>query len=110
MGGHVLVVIGAGGVGEAVARRLGRGRTVLFADIGEQTLKRAGTVLTGEDLTVVTRVVDVTSADSVREPAGAAREAGEVTRVVHTAGLSPVQASVEAIVGDLGGAVTNHGP
>ncbi|MGW1507149.1 SDR family oxidoreductase [Streptomyces mirabilis] len=98
MSGNVLVIIGAGGMGEAVARRLGQGKTVLLADIGEQTLKRAEEVLTGEGLTVMTQAVDVTSADSVRALASAAREAGEVTQVVHTAGLSPVQASVEAIL------------
>lgn len=98
VGGQVLVIIGAGGMGEAVARRLGQGRTVLLADIGEQTLKRAEAVLTGEGLTVVTHAVDVTSADSVGELAVVARELGEVTQVVHTAGLSPVQASVEAIL------------
>ncbi|MFF5566497.1 SDR family oxidoreductase [Streptomyces sp. NPDC012623] len=98
MGGQVLVVIGAGGMGEAVARRLGQGRTVLLADIGERTLGRAEEALTGEGLTVVPHVVDVTSADSVRGLAEAARAAGEVTQVVHTAGLSPVQASVEAIL------------
>jgi NAD(P)-dependent dehydrogenase (short-subunit alcohol dehydrogenase family) len=98
VGGQVLVIIGAGGMGEAVARRLGPGRTVLLADIGEQTLKRAEAVLTGEGLTVVTHAVDVTSADSVGELAVVARELGEVTQVVHTAGLSPVQASVEAIL------------
>ncbi|MGW3288577.1 SDR family oxidoreductase [Streptomyces sp. NPDC001002] len=98
MDGNVLVVIGAGGMGEAVARRLGQGRIVLLADIGERTLKRAETVLTGEGLTVVTHAVDVTSAVSVRELASTAGELGEVTQVVHTAGLSPVQASVEAIL------------
>jgi NAD(P)-dependent dehydrogenase (short-subunit alcohol dehydrogenase family) len=98
MGGQVLVVIGAGGMGEAVARRLGPGRTVLLADIGEQTLKRAEQVLTGEGLNVLPHVVDVTSADSVRALAAEAEAAGQVTQVVHTAGLSPVQAPAAAIL------------
>nr|WP_269153561.1 SDR family oxidoreductase [Streptomyces caniscabiei] len=77
---------------------MGQGRTVLLADIEERTLKRAEQVLTVEGLTVVTHVVDVTSADSVRELASAAREAGEATQVMHPAGLSPAHASGEAIL------------
>ncbi|RDG35998.1 SDR family oxidoreductase [Streptomyces corynorhini] len=98
MSGQVLVVIGAGGMGEAVARRLGQGRTVLLADVGERALDRAEEVLTGEGLAVVPHLVDVASVDSVRALASAAAAAGEVTQVVHTAGLSPVQAPVEAIL------------
>jgi NAD(P)-dependent dehydrogenase (short-subunit alcohol dehydrogenase family) len=96
--GQVLVIVGAGGMGEAVARRLGAGRTVLLADVGEQTLKRAEGNLVSEGLTVVSHVVDVSSVDSVRELVAAAEAAGEVTQLVHTAGLSPVQASAEAIL------------
>jgi len=98
MSGQVLVVIGAGGMGEAVARRLGPGRTVLLADIGEHTLQRAEQVLAGEGLAVQPHVVDVTSPDSVRALAAAAHAAGPVAQVVHTAGLSPVQASAAAIL------------
>ena len=98
LGGRVLVVIGAGGMGEAVARRLGPGRIVVLADIGPQTLERAGQVLADEGLTVVPHLVDVTSADSVRDLVSTAQRAGEVAYVVHTAGLSPMQAPVEAIL------------
>ncbi|CAO5241237.1 SDR family oxidoreductase [Frankia sp. AgKG'84/4] len=98
MGAQVLVVVGAGGMGEAVARRLGAGRTILLADVSEQTLTRAEESLTGEGLTVLPHVVDVSAAESVRELAAAAAAAGEVTALVHTAGLSPVQASTEAIL------------
>jgi 3-hydroxyacyl-CoA dehydrogenase len=37
----VLVVIGAGGMGQAIARRLGSGRTVVLADSNDATLQRA---------------------------------------------------------------------
>ncbi|MGB8381888.1 MAG: hypothetical protein WCG47_11660 [Dermatophilaceae bacterium] len=42
--------------------------------------------------------VDVSDHASVRALADAAAELGPVTQLVHTAGLSPVQASVEAIL------------
>ncbi|WP_406358324.1 SDR family oxidoreductase [Streptomyces sp. NBC_00658] len=98
MSAKVLVIIGAGGMGLAVARRLGAGRTVLLADIGEDVLKAAERTLGDEGLTVATQVVDVTSAASVQDLAQTARAAGEVDQVVHTAGLSPVQAPAQAIL------------
>ncbi|MCX5240269.1 SDR family oxidoreductase [Streptomyces prunicolor] len=98
MSAKVLVIIGAGGMGLAVARRLGAGRTVLLADIGEDVLKAAEQTLRDEGLTVTTQVVDVTSAASVQHLAQTAQAAGEVDQVVHTAGLSPVQAPAQAIL------------
>ena len=38
MNQHVVVVIGAGGIGQAIGRRQGAGRTVLLADRNESTL------------------------------------------------------------------------
>ncbi|MEV6509911.1 SDR family oxidoreductase [Streptomyces sp. NPDC051642] len=98
MSAKVLVIIGAGGMGLAVARRLGAGRTILLADIGEDVLKAAERTLGDEGLTVATQVVDVTSAASVQDLAQTAQAAGEVDQVVHTAGLSPVQAPAQAIL------------
>lgn len=98
MSTKVLVIIGAGGMGLAVARRLGAGRTVLLADIGEDVLKSAERTLGDEGLTVATQVVDVTSAASVQGLAQTAQAAGEVDQFVHTAGLSPVQAPAQAIL------------
>ena len=98
MSAKVLVIIGAGGMGLAVARRLGAGRTVLLADIGEDALKAAERTLSDEGLTVATQVVDVTSTASVQYLARTAQAAGEVDQVVHTAGLSPVQAPAQAIL------------
>ncbi|MFB9308032.1 NAD(P)-dependent dehydrogenase (short-subunit alcohol dehydrogenase family) [Agromyces hippuratus] len=94
----VLVVIGVGGMGEAIARREGTGRTVVLADFSEAALDRVGGALRGDGFEVVTRVVDVSSRGSVAELADAASVLGRVTQVVHTAGLSPVQATRDAIL------------
>lgn len=95
---EVVVVIGAGGMGQAIARRQGTGKTVLLADFNDATLKDAADAMRGDGYTVTTAQVDVSARASVHALATTAREAGSVTQVVHTAGLSPVQASTEAIL------------
>ncbi|HEX4864692.1 MAG TPA: SDR family oxidoreductase [Acidimicrobiales bacterium] len=98
MQSRVLVVIGAGGMGQAIARRVGSGNTVLLADVREDTLLTVGEALQNEGQNVITRLVDVSSPESVRDLAGTAATLGQVGQIAHTAGLSPVQASVPAIL------------
>jgi NAD(P)-dependent dehydrogenase (short-subunit alcohol dehydrogenase family) len=95
---NVLVVIGVGGMGLAIARRLGSGARVLLADFNETTLTAAAQQLRVEGHDVVAQKVDVSDRASVAALADAAAELGPVHEVAHTAGLSPVQASIEAIV------------
>ncbi|GAA4667785.1 SDR family oxidoreductase [Frondihabitans cladoniiphilus] len=94
----VLAVVGVGGMGQAIARRLGSGDRILLADFNRDSLETTATRLRGDGFDVTTHVVDVSSLDSVHELAVAAAALGSVTRLAHTAGLSPVQASVEAIL------------
>ncbi len=96
--GSVVVVTGAGGMGVAASRRIGRDRTVVLADVGERQVRAAADELTADGLDVVPLVVDVSDRSSVEDLARRAAERGPVTAVVHTAGLSPVQASVERIM------------
>ncbi|MFE1690957.1 SDR family oxidoreductase [Streptomyces albidoflavus] len=98
MGRNVVVVIGVGGMGEAIARRQGPGNRLLLADFDEATLAVVAERLRGQGHEVVTQAVDVSSASSVTALAEAAAGLGPVTQVVHTAGLSPVQASPAAVL------------
>jgi meso-butanediol dehydrogenase / (S,S)-butanediol dehydrogenase / diacetyl reductase len=94
----VLVIIGVGGMGVSVARRCGAGRTIVLADINAAGLEATAAALTDDGHQVLTREVDVTSRNSVAAVAEAAKDAGRVMSVVHTAGLSPQQASTEAVL------------
>lgn len=94
----VVTVIGVGGMGEAIARRLGAGKTVLLADYNEQTLATVAESLSAAGHHVESRRVDVSSAESVRGLVEHAAALGSVTQLAHTAGLSPSQASSEAIL------------
>jgi NAD(P)-dependent dehydrogenase (short-subunit alcohol dehydrogenase family) len=94
----VVVVVGAGGMGCAVARRIGAGSTVVLADVNEQSLEPAARALRADGYDVVSRAIDVSRKDSVEVLAADAAARGSVAAVVHTAGVSPVQATVDAIL------------
>ncbi|MDQ0948877.1 NAD(P)-dependent dehydrogenase (short-subunit alcohol dehydrogenase family) [Streptomyces phaeochromogenes] len=94
----VVVVTGAGGMGLAVARRLGNGRSLLLADASAQGLDRAVAALTDEGYAVRGMVTDVSDSGAVHELAEAAAAQGRVAAVVHTAGVSPATGPAKTIV------------
>jgi NAD(P)-dependent dehydrogenase (short-subunit alcohol dehydrogenase family) len=85
-------------MGQAIARRQGPGKTVLLADFNQQTLELVAASMTSDGHAVHTLHVDVSSPDSVDCLARRAAELGSVTQLVHTAGLSPAQASADAVL------------
>lgn len=94
----VLVVTGAGGMGAAVARRLGSGRTLLLADAVPGHLDRAVTALRAEGYDARGQVTDIASPAAVAELAGAAAALGRLAAVVHTAGVSAATSTVDRIM------------
>lgn len=98
MNKEVIVIIGAGGIGAAIARRQGFGRTVLLADFNETTLDQAAQSMRDAGYAVETQLVDVTSRESVRALAATAAALGNVMQVVNTAGLSPNMAPIEGVL------------
>lgn len=95
---RVVVVTGVGGMGVAVARRLGSGATVVLADVNSDGLAAVASALRSDGYQVVEQITDVSDAQSVGVLAKMAGDLGRVEAVVHTAGLSPVQAQVPAIL------------
>ncbi|NEC89301.1 SDR family oxidoreductase [Streptomyces sp. SID12501] len=95
---NIAVVIGVGGMGQAIARHIGSGTHLVLADFNQETLDAVAKSLRDEGYEVTSAVVDVSSAESVAALAAQAAAIGEVRSVVHTAGLSPVQAPVPAVL------------
>ncbi|WP_205878144.1 SDR family oxidoreductase [Mycobacterium camsae] len=95
---EVLTVIGVGGMGQAIARRLGSSKTVLLADNNERVLTSVAESLSADGYDVKSQTVDVASPDSVHALAEFADSLGNVTQLAHTAGLSPAQASAASIL------------
>jgi NAD(P)-dependent dehydrogenase (short-subunit alcohol dehydrogenase family) len=90
---EVVVVLGAGGMGMACARRLGPGRQLVIADHDAARLADCTAELQSNGLDVVGHAVDVSIRSSVVDLAGAVGELGRLRTLVHTAGLSPTMAS-----------------
>jgi NAD(P)-dependent dehydrogenase (short-subunit alcohol dehydrogenase family) len=95
---NVIVVIGAGSIGQAIVRRVAAGKHVLLADIRQENADTAAKVLFDAGFNVSTATVDVSSRTSVHALVEAATKLGEVSGVIHAAGVSPSQASPETIL------------
>jgi NAD(P)-dependent dehydrogenase (short-subunit alcohol dehydrogenase family) len=95
---NVIVVIGAGSIGQAIARRVSAGKHVLLSDIRQDNLDAAAKVLRDAGFVVSVAVVDVSSRESVRSLVEKATAIGAIMGVIHAAGVSPTQASPETIL------------
>lgn len=94
----VTVVIGAGSIGQAIARRVSAGKRVLLADLNPENADAAAKVLGDAGFEVSTAIVDVASRPSVHALVQTATALGEVTGVIHAAGVSPSQATPATIL------------
>jgi NAD(P)-dependent dehydrogenase (short-subunit alcohol dehydrogenase family) len=74
------------------------GKHVLLADLRKENAESAATVLSNAGYEVSTATVDVSSRASVHALVEAATAIGEVTGVIHAAGVSPSQAPPAVIL------------
>ena len=86
---NVIVVIGAGSIGQAIARRVSAGKHVLLADLRQDNVDVAAKVLSDAGFEVSTAIVDVSSRKSVHALVETATAIGTITGVIHAAGVSP---------------------
>ena len=95
---EVVVVTGIGGMGVACARRVGMGRRLVIADFNEEKLGAEAERLAADGFDVTPHAVDVSDRASVGALAAKAGSLGTLRTLVHTAGLSPTQASAERVL------------
>jgi NAD(P)-dependent dehydrogenase (short-subunit alcohol dehydrogenase family) len=95
---NVIVVIGAGSIGQAIARRVSAGKHVVLADLRQENADVAAKTLSEAGFNVSTAQVDVSLRASVQSLVKTATSFGEISGVIHAAGVSPSQASPETIL------------
>lgn len=97
MSRNVVVIIGTGGMGLAIARRLGSGSHLVLADFAQSQLDSAAGTLREEGHSVHAIQTDVCKFDLMQNLAQEASQLGNIRAIAHTAGLSPAQASADQI-------------
>ncbi|WP_425314736.1 SDR family oxidoreductase [Streptacidiphilus jiangxiensis] len=94
----VVVVIGPGAIGRAIARRVGAGRTLLLAGHDRAGTEQAAAELQGDGYDTVVQPTDISDHAAVTALAAKAASLGPVTHLVHAAGVSPTQAGIERLL------------
>lgn len=89
---------GAGGMGLAVAKLLGAENHLLLCDVNPQRLSEAAESLQQQGISCEAMTCDITDANEVNKLAQYAASLGQVSAVIHTAGLSPQMADPTSIM------------
>ena len=95
---EIVVLIGAGAIGIAIAKRVSAGKHILISDIKIENAEVAAKTLTDAGFEVSTTVVNVASRESIEALVSKAVCIGKVVGLIHAAGVSPSQASPETIL------------
>src|SRR4051812_26936528 len=85
----VIVVIGPGSIGQAIARRVGAGKHLVLADLRQENADAAAKTLGEAGFEVTATSVDVSSRASIEALVEKASSLGDVYGLIHAAGVSP---------------------
>ena len=94
----VVVLVGAGSIGQAIARRVSMGTKLLLADLRQENADAAAKTLSDAGFDVIATGVDVSKRASVEALVRQATWLGNVTGLIQAAGVSPSQAPIDAIL------------
>ena len=94
----VVVLVGSGSIGQAIARRVGAGRHVVLADLRLEAAQGAAKILEDAGFETSAVAADLSSRESLLALIDHARSFGPIANVINAAGVSPSQAPVETIL------------
>lgn len=95
---EVMIWTGAGQIGMAIARRMGFDKKLVVGDKKLENAQTIAKIMNDAGFDVVPIEMDLSSRDSIRSLIAEAQKHGEISMLVNAAGVSPSQASIEAIL------------
>ncbi len=94
----VMILTGAGQIGMAIARRMGYGMKIVIGDKKPENAQAVAKIMNDAGFDAVPVEMDLSSRESIRNMIAKAQQYGDITMLVNAAGVSPIQAPVEAIL------------
>lgn len=98
MNKDVLLVIGAGQISLAIARRIGYGKKIILGDKVIENAEKFAKTLTEAGFDIEITETDLSSRESIKQIIALAQTYGEIKYLINGAGVSPSQASIESIL------------
>lgn len=94
----VLLLVGAGQLGMAIARRVGFNHKILIGDKHFENAIAIADTLEGAGFDIVATEIDIADKDSITTFIEKGQSYGEIDLLINAAGVSPSQASIETIL------------
>lgn len=94
----VVLLIGAGQIGMAIARRVGYGKKIVIGDKNIKDAENISSVMNSAGFNTEAFETDLSSRSSILNIISKAQEYGEISMLINAAGVSPSQAPIEAIL------------
>lgn len=95
---HVMILTGAGQIGMAIARRMGYGMKIVIGDKNPENAQTIAKTMNDAGFDVVPVEMDLSNRAAIQNIIFEAQKYGDITMLVNAAGVSPSQASIEAIM------------
>jgi NAD(P)-dependent dehydrogenase (short-subunit alcohol dehydrogenase family) len=95
---QVVILLGAGSIGQAIARRVSAGKHLVLADYKLENAQIAAQTLEDAGFECSTLHTDLSSRSSIKNMIAHAQQFGEISNLINAAGVSPSQAPVDVIL------------
>ncbi len=94
----VMLLVGAGQIGMAIARRMGYGKKIIVGDKKPENAQAIARIMNEAGFDAVPMEMDLSSRGSIKNMIAEGQKYGAIKMMVNAAGVSPSQAPVEAIL------------
>lgn len=94
----VMILVGAGQIGMAIARRMGYGMKIVIGDKNKANAEAIVKTMNEAGFDAVPVEMDLSSRSSILALIAEAQKYGKISMLVNAAGVSPSQASIETIL------------
>ena len=94
----VVILVGAGQIGMAIARRISQGKKLVIGDKNKENGEAITKLMVEAGFDAVFVECDLSSRESIRNIIAEAEKYGEIAHLINAAGVSPSQAPIEAVL------------